>query len=207
MSAQPDHPQVRVLAASHVAKALAQQGQESQARSALAVVEQVASGDPSLAPLAGLSQIEVTLALLERTPAAQRERQMAQLVQLSRSMGESRMDVLETCFWCRYCLQHSGSVNDPKLGMDLLIVEVRQLIAKGDQESYRQATKKLIAGRDNQSESGRGEQAIDLAIKAAAIFRELKDWDQAVEVIEPICSSSPNSTQLQMLTWLRLKLR
>ncbi len=83
-------------------------------------------------------------------------------------------------------------MSDAKLGMDLLLAEVRQLIAKGDPDSYRQAAKKLIAGRDAQADGGRGEGAIDLAVKAAAIFRELKDWDQAVEVIEPVAMKFAN---------------
>ncbi len=87
LALHPDHPQVRILAASHVARALAAEGQESRARNALAVVQQIAGTDPSLAPLFGLSQIEVTLAMLEKTPAAQREKEMAQLVQLARAMG------------------------------------------------------------------------------------------------------------------------
>lgn len=60
--------------------------------------------------------------------------------------------------------------------MDLLLAEVRQLVAA---EKIDEAVRKLLLARDLKVQNGDGVSAVDLASKAAALLRHVRKWDDA----------------------------
>ncbi len=180
-----DQPQIRMLAASNLARALAREGQESRARIALDLLERTANEEPSLTPQLVLSRIEVTLARLEKSQGNKNEEEMSELVRQAQELGSQYGDYWRTRAEALLVGRlSSSSVTDSQLAMDLLIAEVRQLVARGDANSMRDAANKLIQGRDAQAAGNRGAAAISLATKAAALFSELKEWSLLIQAVQ-----------------------
>ncbi len=180
-----DQPQIRMLAASNLARSLASEGQESRARIALDLLERTAKEEPSLTPQLVLSRIEVTLARLEKSQGNKNEKEMSELVHQAQELGSQYGDYWRTRAEALLVGRlSSSSVNDSQLAMDLLIAEVRQLVAQGDANSMRDAASKLLQGRDAQAAGSRGAAAISLATKAAALFNELKEWDSLIQAVQ-----------------------
>lgn len=180
-----DQPQIRMLAASNLARSLAREGQESRARIALDLLERTAKDEPSLMPQLVLSRIEVTLARIEKNQGTKNEKEMTELVRQARELGSQYGDYWRTRAEALLVGRlSSSSVNDSQLAMDLLIAEVRQLVAQGDANSMRNAANKLIQGRDAQAAGNRGVAAISLATKAAALFNELKEWSLLIQAVQ-----------------------
>lgn len=180
-----DQPQIRMLAASNLARALAREGQESRARIALDLLERTASEEPSLTPQLVLARIEVTLARLEKSQGTKNEKEMSELVRQAQELGSQYGDYWRTRAEALLVGRlSSSSVTDSQLAMDLLIAEVRQLVAQGEASSMRDAANKLLQGRDAQTAGNRGAAAISLATKAAALFNELKDWNLLIQSVQ-----------------------
>lgn len=180
-----DQPQIRMLAASNLARSLAREGQESRARIALDLLERTANEEPSLTPQLVLSRIEVTLARLEKSQGTKNEKEMSELVRQTQELGSQYGDYWRTRAEALLVGRlSSSSVTDSQLAMDLLIAEVRQLVAQGDASSMRDAANKLLQGRDAQAAGNRGAAAISLATKAAALFNELKEWNLLIQAVQ-----------------------
>lgn len=180
-----DQPQIRMLAASNLARSLAREGQESRARIALDLLERTANEEPSLTPQLVLSRIEVTLARLEKSQGTKNEKEMSELVRQAQELGSQYGDYWRTRAEALLVGRlSSSSVTDSQLAMDLLIAEVRQLVAQGDASSMRDAANKLLQGRDAQAAGNRGAAAISLSTKAAALFNELKEWNLLIQAVQ-----------------------
>lgn len=177
--------QIRMLAASSLARSLARSGQQSRARLALDILRQIAALDTSLVPQSILTQIEVSMIRLESGKAPGSESDLAELVKQAQQLGTTYGD-----YWRMRAEAilvgklSSNSVSDSKLAMDLLLAEVRQLTAKGDAASVRAAAEKLLQGRDAQATQGRAAAAILLARQAASLFRTLEAWEDAVNAVQ-----------------------
>ncbi len=159
-------------------EALATQGQLSRARTLLPTIE---ADGPS--PEAALARLRLDLAELNRTTESSRQQQLNQLVDQARQIGirfghywRSRADALLT-----------GSVSSDALSgnsgatIDLMLVEVRQLIAAGDEAA---AVQKLLQFRDTESAAERGDNAVQLALQASALLERAGDWLGAADAAE-----------------------
>jgi hypothetical protein len=191
--------QIRVLAASNLARALANDGQQSRTKTAIDLLEQTVSKDSSFAPQLALSRIEVELARLESNKAPNKEKELSALVQQAQALGKNYGDYWRTRAEALLVGKlSSDSVSDSQLAVDLLLAEARQLWAKGDPESMQDAAKRLLKGRDAQAAQGKASAAITLSNQAATLFRELKDWNNAVDAVRQTSiqfSTDPNAAQ------------
>jgi hypothetical protein len=177
--------QVRLLAASSLARALARDGQQSRAKIALDLLEQTAAIDASLMPQLVLARIEVALARLEASKAPGQEAELSELVKQAQQLGATYGDYWRTRAEALLVGKLSSeSVSDSQLAMDLLLAEVKQLTAKGDKPSLQAAAKKLLQGRDSQAALGKGSAAIKLSSLAATLFRELEAWEDAITALQ-----------------------
>lgn len=163
---------------------LAQQGELSRAHALLPLISESS-------PEFRLASIQLSLAELGRLDETARQEQLTSLVDSARQIGATHGD-----YWRnRAEAMLTGSVSSEQLNggsaaTELMIVEVRQLLAAGNEAA---AIAKLIQYRDTEAAAGRGEQAVDLALKAAALLERRKELLAAVDTIEPTAIRFPNA--------------
>jgi hypothetical protein len=175
---------VRVLAAISLAKTLAQ-NEKSQAASELMVsIRPLVESDKALAPHWALAQLELRLWEVEAGDAQMQEAAIQSLAAESREFAERFGDYWRTRAESLIVGRLSSeAVSDAHLAMDLLMAEVRQLVA-GNQISL--AVQKLLQARDVQSNRRSGELALQLAASAAALLRQGRQWEESIAALEPI---------------------
>ena len=136
-------------------------------------------------PEIDLASLQLKLAEVPRSQGAEQQAAMQELVQAAQQLGlrygdywRSRADALMVG-----AIETSPGPETNTLSADLMLVEVRQLLAAGDMAA---AIHKLLALRDHEALAGRGEQAMRSAMQAAALLDRQQDWIAATDVLVPI---------------------
>ncbi|MCA9160360.1 MAG: hypothetical protein KDA72_18635, partial [Planctomycetales bacterium] len=136
-------------------------------------------------PEIDLAHIQLALAEVARTSGSERQAAMQALVAQAQQLGKrfgdywrSRADALLVG-----SLEASSTDGGSSLTADLVLVEVRQLLAAGDHTA---AIEKLVAFRDHEAAAGRGEIALRSASQAAALLARQQQWTAASASLAPI---------------------
>jgi hypothetical protein len=173
----------RIRAAVVASEALIGQGQASQASAFVERLQELEGG-----PEWELAGIRLSLSELSQLPAEKKEAEIAKLLARAKGIGERFGD-----YWrarVDSILSRSVSSADASSGnaTELVMVEVRQLLAGGDE---RGATAKLLASSRNELASGRKGNAVQLATQAAALLQRQQAWLAAADAIEEIAIQAP----------------
>ncbi|MCC7334385.1 MAG: hypothetical protein IT422_04790 [Pirellulaceae bacterium] len=136
-------------------------------------------------PEIDLAHIQLALAEVARTSGSEKQAAMQALVAQAQQLGKrygdywrSRADALLVG-----SLETSSTDDGSSLTADLVLVEVRQLLAAGDHTA---AIEKLVAFRDHEAAAGRGESALRSASQAAALLARQQQWTAASASLAPI---------------------
>lgn len=136
-------------------------------------------------PEIALAHIQLALAEVRRASGSEQQAAMQALVVQTRQLGKrygdywrSRADALLVG-----SLDASSPNDAHTLSADLVLVEVRQLLAAGDNSS---AVEKLVAFRDHEAAAGRGQSALRSASQAAALLARQQQWTGASASLAPI---------------------
>ncbi len=132
-----------------------------------------------------LAQIQLALAELSRVRGSERQAAMQALVTQTQQLGKhygdywrSRADALLVG-----SLEATSANPANTLSADLVLVEVRQLLAAGDNAA---AVEKLVALCEHEAAAGRGESALRSASQAAALLARQMQWTAASTTLAPI---------------------
>lgn len=169
---------------------LAAQGQISRARGWLPFLDTPENANPDLA----LAEIQLGLAELNAANPNDREKLLHTLVNRSRVIGDqfgdywrSRADALLTG-----SISSESTDSGSSATVELMIVEVRQLLAAGDENG---AIRKLLGFRDDQASAGNAANAIQLASQAAALLDRQSKWLEAAQALQQTTLQFPNADQ------------
>ncbi|MDX1928765.1 MAG: hypothetical protein SFV81_19705 [Pirellulaceae bacterium] len=173
----------RVRAAVVACEALVSQGQTSQAAAFVAKLKELEAG-----PEWELAEIRLSLSELGVLPADKKEAEISKLLARAKEIGERFGD-----YWrarVDSILARSVSSNEVSSGnaTELVMVEVRQLLAGGDEKN---AIAKLLASSRNELASGRKANAVQLANQASALLQRQQAWLAAADAIEEIAVQAP----------------
>jgi len=179
---QADPVSIGARAAAAAATAAAQAGQFSRAATVQQLLQQLVQADSTWAPLESLVNIEVAIAELQQqkseTDPTDRLNQLShQAKQLGDRYGaywQARAEALIVGG------MSNSQVGDPKLAMQLLMAQVRQLVTANQPD---QAVEILRQASDAQSVTGNGSLALELASTAAALLRHQKLWAESAEIL------------------------
>ncbi|MEO8269252.1 MAG: hypothetical protein ABI557_06000, partial [Aureliella sp.] len=129
--------------------------------------------------------IQLALAEVARASASKQQAAMKAVVEQTQKLGtrygdywRSRADALLVG-----SLDASSINGAVRLSSDLVLVEVRQLLASGDSTA---AIEKLVAFRDHEAAAGRGESALRSGSQAAALLARQQLWTAASAALAPI---------------------
>lgn len=187
---------VRILAASHLGRYFAKQRQTSRARVIQQIAAKLAQQDPTVAPLAELVEFEIELLGLDQLASTELATAQSSLVARSLDLGKKYGDYWRTRAEALLIKRlKSESVSDSQSAVDLVIAEVRQLTARGDDDSMRAAVNKLKQAIAASVDRGRSESALALSKQAAAILRRLNARTEAIGLIEPVVLQFSKDTQ------------
>lgn len=173
----------RVRAAVVACEALVSQGQTSQAAAFVAKLKELEGG-----PEWELAEIRLSLSELSQLPAEKKEAEITKLLASAKEIGERFGD-----YWrarVDSILARSVSSNEVSSGnaTELVMVEVRQLLAGGDEKN---AIAKLLASSRNELASGRKANAVQLANQASALLQRQQAWLAAADAVEEIAVQAP----------------
>ncbi|MCA9132906.1 MAG: hypothetical protein KDA45_07115 [Planctomycetales bacterium] len=185
--------EVRIRAATLAIAYLAAQGEVSRAQALLAILEQADAGPERL-----LAQMELSLAEAAATSGAAKQRLLSNLIEQAKHLGQrygdywrSRGEALLINSLPRDALPH-----DANLASELLIVEVRQLLAAGDELA---AIQKLLNFSDHEAAQGRNAAALKLGSQAAALHQRREQWLAAADILEPLSLRFPDEQEAALL--------
>lgn len=181
------NPQTRIRAAMIAIERLASEGATSRAQPLLTHLEKAGAG----AELA-LARLQLALADVPASSPEAKQRALNQLVNQAKQIGNEHGD-----YWRNRAeallvgAVSSTSVENSTLALDLMLVEVRQLLANDDSAA---AIQKLLQFRNNEAAAGRGANAIQLASKAWALLGREGQWAEAAAALQPTLEKFPNAT-------------
>ena len=174
----------RVRAAVLASEALIAAGDASRARAFIDLLHQLENG-----PEWELAEMRLTLGELtgESVTTEKKDAEIAKLLARAKSVGERYGD-----YWrARVDSILTNSVSSTEVAAstaaDLVVVEVRQLLAAGDTKA---ATAKLITTSRNELAAGRKENAVQFANQAAALLQRDQKWLEAADAIETIATEA-----------------
>ncbi|MEZ6137897.1 MAG: hypothetical protein R3C53_23665 [Pirellulaceae bacterium] len=179
LASDASDPRVRIRAAMLAIENLAANRQTSQAQPLLAYLENAGAG-PELA----LAQLQLSLADLPSASNEATQRELAELLDKAKAVGRQYGD-----YWRNRAEAllvgsvSSSSMVNSGVGLDLLLVEVRQLLASNDTSK---AVGKLLQFRDNEATAGNARSALQLGKYASALLGREKKWREAIAALEPI---------------------
>lgn len=172
--------QARIRAMTNAISYLAANRNDSRAR---VLVNRLAEEDAG--PEMELAKIELALSQIRSTPEQQKHEMLSQLIAQSKQIGARYGD-----YWQRRSeallleIAPADSLDpDSQLAYDLVLVEVRQLLAA---DQFQAAIDRLLVFRDNEAAAGRGASAIKVATQAAALHQHQQAWLPAADILEPI---------------------
>ena len=173
----------RVRAAVTACEALIGQGQASRARAFVDRLKELEGG-----PEWELAEIRLSLSELSRLPTEKKQAEIAKLLARSNEIGARYGD-----YWrARVDSILAGSVSSAEVSSgnlaELVAVEVRQLLAAGDE---RAAIAKLISSSRNELASGRHDNAVRFATQASALLQRQEAWLAAADAMEEVAKQSP----------------
>ncbi len=168
----------RIRAAVTASEALIADGNTSRARGFVDLIKNLEDG-----PEWEMVEMRLSLHELASLPEDRKEVEIAKLLARAKSIGE-RFGV----YWrarADSILTDSVSSTDVGAGTaaDLVVVEVRQLLAAGDETA---AIEKLVATSRNEIASGRAGNAVRFATQAAALLQRQQKWLAAADAVEVI---------------------
>ena len=135
-----------------------------------------------------MAEIRLSLSELSQLPAEKKEAEIAKLLARAKEIGERHGDYwrarVESILARSVSSTEAGSGNST----ELVMVEVRQLLAGGDEKG---AIAKLLASSRNELATGRKANAVQLATQASALLQRQQAWLPAADAIEEIASQSP----------------
>ncbi len=168
----------RVRAAVVASEALIADGQGSQARAFIDLLREIESG-----PEYELAEMRLSLSELAKLPTETKETEITNLLARAKSVGEgygdywrARVDSILTSAVSSEDVSSSAAV-------DLVVAEVRQLLAAGDESA---AVAKLLATARNELAAGHEQNAVQFANQAAALLQQQEKWLEAANAIEAI---------------------
>lgn len=136
-------------------------------------------------PEIDLAHIQLALAEVPRASGSEQQAALQALVAQTQQLGKRYGD-----YWRSRAEAlligslDASSTNDANtLSADLVLLEVRQLLAAGDSTA---AIEKLVAHRDHEAAAGRGESALRSASQAAALLARQLQWTAASAALAPI---------------------
>jgi hypothetical protein len=185
LARESTNPHTRIRAAVIAIEHLASQGATSRAQPLLAYLERAGAG----AELA-LARLQLGLAEIPLNVEA-KQRALNQLVNDAKEIGR-----LHGEYWRNRAESllvgsvSSSSVENTALAIDLMLVEVRQLLANNDTSG---AIQKLLLFRNNEAAAKHGENAIQLASKAWALLGKDSHWTEAIAALEPTLLQFPTA--------------
>jgi hypothetical protein len=175
-----NNPQARARAAMIAVQYLAAHQQASRAQPLLSILRS-AGGGPELE----LAEIEIALSEIETKQEQAKQQALGQLLEKSKQLGTRYGDYWQS----RAEALLIGSIpiasmsSNTNIAADLLAVEVRQLLAAGDEPA---AIGKLLQFRDNELASGHDASALKVAAQAAALYQRQGDWLAASQTLSSV---------------------
>lgn len=174
----------RIQAGIALARAYADRGRESLARSMLNALMPLASSSSELSPVLRFARIELEFIGLNAVSENEKQERVRELAEETRQLGELYGDYWRTRAEALMVSKlSSDQVQDAQLATKILLAEVRQLTAAGQME---QACSKLLLARDTQDRANNGQAAIELASLAAALLRQENLWLEAAEAVQGV---------------------
>lgn len=173
----------RIRAAVTASDALTTEGKLSQARAFVDLLKTIESG-----PEWEMAELRLSLKELSSLPPERKEAEIAKLLVRAKSIGERFGD-----YWrarADSILTNSVSSADAGAGSasELVVVEVRQLLAAGDEAT---AIEKLVTTSRNELASGRAASAVRFATQASALLQRQQDYLAAADAAEEITEQAP----------------
>jgi hypothetical protein len=155
-------------------------------------------------PESQLAAIQLNLAEVQHQTGAAKEASLVGLLTQSKQLGASYGD-----YWRSRAeallVGAAGSLNnkpaatdnanqtgDATIALELLVVEVRQLLAADRTD---QAIAQLLKFRDNQAAAGAGVMALRVASQAAALLERQQAWLQATDALLEVCYQFSSATE------------
>jgi hypothetical protein len=190
-----NHRLARIRAATTAVETLLATNQTSRARALLAVLQADAAG-----PELELATMQIELTELMNQTAEQKSASLSRLIAAARQLGERYGE-----YWRRRgeALLTGSSVAQgvaasPDVALELLVVEVRQLLAAGNDQD---AIDRLLRFSAQEGVTGRGFNAVKAASQAAALQQRRGDWLAAAETVRRTSiqfSGEPNAAQAHL---------
>ena len=180
---------VRHRAAMIAIETLTATGEVSSARRLLPLLSDLASGAEG-----EIAKMQIAIADLPGDKSEDRDRQLAIIVQRAKQLGDeygtywrNRAEAL-----LRKAASPGSTSTGAEVAVDLMIVEVRQLLAA---DRAQEAVQRLLQFRDNEAAAGRGNTAIQLASMASALLQREGKWLEAADALASICLDFPQAEQ------------
>ncbi len=183
LASQANNAQAKMRAASVVIEYLASRRESkpslSRGYAMLPILQQWGSG-----PEHELAQIQLAVASLDSLTAAVKEQALEQVIARSKRIGARFGDYWRSRAEAILVNSSGGATStNTDVAADLLIAEVRQLIASGDEA---QAIERLLKFRDDEAAAERGISALKVASQAAALWQRQQSWLSAADCLVPV---------------------
>lgn len=184
LASQANNRQARIRAASVAIEFLAAHtnGTDSAARSQslIRLLKEDEAGPELL-----LAEIELAIPALTALTGEAKDSALEQLIRKAKLLGQRYGDYWRSRAEARLVSSaHSASAtSSSSVASDLMIAEVRQLLAAGDR---RKAVERLLKFRDDEVAAERGEAALRVSMQAAALLQGEKAWQDAAECLLPV---------------------
>ncbi len=181
LAAQANNRQARIRAASVAIEYLAEHadvtGATSRGQALLSLLNQNGAGPESL-----LAEIELAVTALNRLSGNAKDSALEQLINQSKQLGQRYGDYWRSRAEARLVSSSHKSVaaGSSSVALDLMIVEVRQMLASGDKKK---AIERLLKFRDDEAAAERGESALRVSMQAAALLQSEQAWTNAAECL------------------------
>ena len=194
---------VRVRAATTVIETLVRGGQLSRLRPMLDVLASADAG-----PEFALANLQIALAETADLAEEPKKAALNALVQRAKEIEAEFGD-----YWRNRAealllgTNSSDSSKNEGLSLDLVLVEVRQLLAA---ENTSAAVAKLLQYRDIEAAADHGETAVQVAAQAAALLQNEMKWAESIAAVENIVDRfsdvPPASSTHALIVWARTQL-
>ncbi len=172
-----------VRAAVVASEALIEQGQTSQARAFVDRLRDLEGG-----PEWEITEIRLALRELGQLPSDRKEAEIGKLLAKAKGVGERHGDYWQARVDAILTTSVSSAEVSSSNSTELVLVEVRQLLAGGDEKA---AIAKLIASSRNELAAGRKQNAVQFANQAGALLQRQKAWLEAAQAAEEVVKQSP----------------
>lgn len=187
LAAGADHRQARIRAATLAVEYLSSQAQSASAAPQLSRGAELLSllERDEAGPELELASIQWALAETRNQSGATKDAALTELLAKSKRLGEVYGD-----YWRsrgESMLVRSGATpatsGDSGVAVDLLIAEVRQLLAA---DQTQDAIARLLSFRDNEAAAGRGGVAVRVASQASGLWQRQQAWVPAADAVAEV---------------------